>query len=159
MFKLVQSGHRHLFECNLFSLRYRRKNCSFGVKQQSLTHSKIVIRLWFALWFSKPFKFRNTILYIYKHVQWKQCFLPHFPYYPSLWTRGWSWKSDFFSAHILFLPRTYLPKRSWDLAWAKLSTNVLAPLGYKSNTLHAEINYTHPISSYILYLRIPNNWN
>ena len=111
MFKLVQSGHRHLFECNLFSPRYRRKNCSFGVKQQSLTHSKIVIRLWFALWFSKPFKFRNNILYIYKHVQWKQCFLPHFPYYPSLWTRGRSWKSYFFQ-HIYYF---YLERITSDI--------------------------------------------
>ena len=67
----------------------------------------------------------------------------------------------FFSTYIISTwresPRTYFPKRSWKLAWAKLSTNVLSPLGYKSNTLHAEINYTHPISSYILYLSISNN--
>ena len=31
--------HYHLIECNLFSPWYSTKKCSFGIKQQSLTHS------------------------------------------------------------------------------------------------------------------------
>jgi len=39
----VQSGH-HLIDCKLFSQWYSWK-CSFGVKQQSLIHSR-----WGRLW-------------------------------------------------------------------------------------------------------------
>ena len=39
LFGLVQCGHHHIIECNLFSPRYSWNIYHFDVKRQSLTHS------------------------------------------------------------------------------------------------------------------------